>query len=409
MKSTIAIIGGGPAGFFGAITAAHQQPPQRIILLEKTRQLLSKVRISGGGRCNVTHACFDPGQLVKSYPRGGDELRGPFTRFQPRDTIDWFESRGVQLKVEEDGRMFPITDQSETIIHCLQKAAKEAGVEIWTECGVDQIERAVNGFQLHLTNGTQLHCQSILFATGSHPKTYALLKQLGHTIVPLVPSLFTFNIPDSPLIDLAGVSVQSVQVRLPELNREQVGPVLLTHWGLSGPAVLKLSAWAARELHALDYKTKVVLNWLPEHAEDEVRQILMESKRTLAMKFVSGDPPVLLPKQLWKRCLQLTGVDQEQRWSHLSNKQLQAILQQLRQMTFQINGKTTYKQEFVTSGGVHLKEVNFKSMESRICPGIYFAGEVLNIDGITGGFNFQNAWTTGWIAGKSLCINKFLD
>lgn len=404
MEHNIVIVGGGPAGFFAAITAA-QQSTHRIILLEKNRQLLSKVRISGGGRCNVTHACFDPGQLVKSYPRGGDELRGPLTRFQPRDTINWFENRGVQLKVEEDGRMFPTTDQSETIIHCLLKAAKDAGVEIWTECGLEQIMQMENGFLLHLTNGEELFCRRILFATGSHPKTYVLLKQLGHAIVPLVPSLFTFNIPDSPLVDLAGVSVQTVQVRLPEIAREQMGPVLLTHWGLSGPAVLKLSAWAARELYDLDYKTKVVLNWLPEQSEEEVRQILMRSKQICGMKFICGDPPVLLPKQLWKRCVQLAGVDQEKRWSHLSNKQLQAILHQLREMTFQISGKTTYKQEFVTCGGVHLKEVNFKTMESRICPGVYFAGEVLNIDGITGGFNFQNGWTTGWIAGSSICQN----
>lgn len=401
-QMTIAVVGGGPAGFFGAITAAQNYPQHRVILLEKNRQLLSKVRISGGGRCNVTHACFDPHALIKFYPRGGKELLGPFTRFQPRDTINWFEARGVQLKTEEDGRMFPITDQSETIIRCLEKAAAEAGVKIWTECGVNQIEYIEKGFRLSLTNGSQLDCQRLLFATGSHPKTYELLERLGHRIVPLVPSLFTFNIPTSPLHELTGISCPQVKVYLPQINKEQTGPLLITHWGISGPAVLKLSAWAARELHALDYNIEVVLDWLPQLSEAALRQILAEAKTSLKLKLVQNESPLALPKQLWKKMVELAEVNAEQRWSHLSAKHIQGLVNLIKSMTLKVSGKTTYKQEFVTCGGVDLKEVNFKTMESKICPGLFFAGEVLNIDGVTGGFNFQNAWTTGWIAGSKL-------
>lgn len=406
MLKTLVIIGGGPAGFFAAITAARLYPNRRVIILEKTRQLLTKVKISGGGRCNVTHACFDPSQLVKFYPRGEKELRGPFSRFQPKDTIRWFESQGVQLKVEEDGRMFPVTDQSETIIHCLQKAAQAAGVQIWTECGVNDVEKSVEGFNLELSNGSTLHCQKILFATGSNSKTYAILEKLGHKIDPLVPSLFTFNVPSSPLLDLAGIACSKVLVHLPGLGKEQIGPVLLTHWGLSGPAVLKLSAWGARELHACNYNTTAVINWVPDYSEEEVKEFLILSKNKLRLKSMYTEPLFSLPKQLWRRIVELSGVMMDQRWSEMSNKHMHALTGQLRKMDFKIAGKTTYKQEFVTCGGVDLKEVNFKTMESRKCPGIFFAGEVLNIDGITGGFNFQNAWTTGWIAGQSMGIDS---
>lgn len=399
---THVIVGGGAAGFFAAITCAQHYPNDSVILLEKTRQLLSKVRISGGGRCNVTHACFDPAILVKSYPRGQQELRGPFSRFQPKDTVQWFESKGVPLKVEEDGRMFPVTDSSETIIACLQNEARKAAVDIRLECGVEQIVPQEPGFLLTLSKGEQLYCDRLLIATGSAPKIYPLLEKLGHTLVPLVPSLFTFNIPDSPFIDLAGVSVSPVEVSVPEVKMEQTGPLLITHWGISGPAVLKLSAWAARELHNLDYRTKVKINWLPQLSEEDVRQELTKAKAIYAAKLVSSETPFNLPKQLWKRFLQLADIDQELRWSMLSNKALNALLSKLRSTELSIQGKTTYKQEFVTCGGISLSEVNFKTMESRLCPGLYFAGEVLNIDGITGGFNFQNAWTTGWIAGQSM-------
>ena len=400
---THVVIGGGAAGFFGAIACAQQFPHHRVLLLEKTCQLLAKVRISGGGRCNVTHACFDSALLVKQYPRGGQELRGPFSRFQPQDTIHWFEMRGVSLKTEDDGRMFPVTDSSETIINCLLQEAKNVGVEICLEHGIQQINRSNSGgFLIELTKGRQLECDRILLATGSAPKIYPLLQQLGHTIVPLVPSLFTFNIPQSPFLDLAGVAVSPVSVRLPQIGFEQMGPMLLTHWGISGPAVLKLSAWAARELHSIDYQTQVVLNWLPLLSEEELRFLLQAKKRDQAARQMGTEAFFALPKQLWKRLLTLCEISENLRWAALSHKQLQRLIGQLRTTTLDIQGKTTYKQEFVTCGGVALEEVNFKTMESRRCPHLYFAGEILNIDGITGGFNFQNAWTTGWIAGQAM-------
>lgn len=407
---THVIAGGGAAGFFTAITCAQHFPGHRVIILEKHRQLLSKVRISGGGRCNVTHACFDPAQLVKNYPRGHRELRGPFTRFQPTDTIQWFESRGVPLKTEEDGRMFPVSDSSESIIHCLMDEAKKGGVEILLEQGIEAIQRRDEdkggGFDLTLTGGRLLKCDRLMLATGSTPKVYSLVEQLGHTVVPLVPSLFTFNIPDSPFLDLAGIAVPMVKVTLPQQGFEQTGPLLITHWGVSGPAVLKLSAWAARELHGCSYQTVVMIDWLPQLAEEGVRKRLMEVKGEWGAKHVGTEPPVDLPRQLWKRLVALAGIAESLRWAGLSHGQLEGLIRRLRATELRLNGKTTHKQEFVTCGGVALEEVNFKTMESRCCPNLYFAGEILNIDGVTGGFNFQNAWTTGWIAGQSMGISR---
>lgn len=399
MKTHV-IVGGGAAGFFGAIACARKNPQDKVLLLEKTRQVLSKVRISGGGRCNVTHACFDPSVLVKNYPRGIRELLGPFNRFQPKDTIEWFEEKGVKLKTEEDGRMFPITDSSETIIHCLQKEAQASGVEVLLEHGIQKITKQNGKFLVSLLE-QEMECDTLLMASGSAPKIYPLLEVLGHSIVPLVPSLFTFNIPNSPFLDLSGIAVQA-SVQLPELNFQQTGPLLFTHWGISGPAVLKLSSWAARELHAANYETQVTINWVPHLKENELRSQLLEWKKRQAGRLVSTESPILLPKQLWKRFLALTGLIETLRWADLSHKQLQLLIEQLMATVLLIKGKTTYKQEFVTCGGIALEEVNFKTMESRLCPGLFFAGEILNIDGITGGFNFQNAWTTGWIAGNSM-------
>lgn len=400
--NVILVIGGGAAGFFAAITCAQANSSKKVILLEKNRQLLSKVRISGGGRCNVTHACFDSAQLIQNYPRGHQALRGPFSRFQPLNTIEWFKSRGVELKVEEDGRMFPITDNSETIIECLMKAAKQVGVDICTECGVESIQPTNPGFSVSLSKGNSINCERLLIATGSNTKILTCIKALGHHIEPPVPSLFTFNVPDSILLDLAGVSVAKVEASIEGTNLRQVGPILLTHWGFSGPAILKLSAWGARILHDMQYQAKLVINWFPDMSKDVLITTLNEFKQKNPAKHISSETPLPMPKNLWKKLVVMAELPSEMRWSYLSKAHLQALLNTLMKSTFQVLGKSTFKEEFVTCGGINLDEVNFKTMESKKCPGLYFAGEVLDIDGVTGGFNFQNAWTTGWIAGQSL-------
>ncbi|MCE2983829.1 MAG: NAD(P)/FAD-dependent oxidoreductase [Parachlamydia sp.] len=402
MAKKMIVVGGGAAGYFAAIVCAEAFPQHTVILLEKTRQPLAKVKISGGGRCNVTHACFDPPQLVKSYPRGSRELLGPFHQFQPRDTIAWFEKRGVQLKVEEDGRMFPITNQSETIIQCLQEAARRAKVELHLEAGVQSIKKEGDQFCLTLATEIKLKADCLLIATGSNAKIYAILEELGHTIIPPVPSLFTFNSPASPFLELAGISVDPVVVSLPEFKMEQKGPLLLTHWGFSGPAVLKLSAWGARELCAAKYQAMVKINWLPEWTQDKLREALLTRKKEMPAKQLGSESLFSLPKQLWRLLLQESGINPETRFAIFSIKHSNDLIQRLVSTQAQIQGKTTYKQEFVTCGGISLKEVNFKTMESRRCPGLFFAGEVLDIGGITGGFNFQNAWSTAWIAGHSM-------
>lgn len=396
------VIGGGAAGFFGAIACAQANSMHKVLLLEKNRQLLSKVRISGGGRCNVTHACFEPSQLVQNYPRGHRALRGPFTRFQPKDTIQWFKERGVELKVEEDGRMFPITDSSETIINCLMQSAQISGVIIKTECGIQNIHFCNPGFELHLSNGEILSCAKLLIATGSNSHVYEILKNLGHTIVPPVPSLFTFNVPDSPLLDLAGITIPSVHACIEGTELEQKGPLLLTHWGFSGPAILKLSAWGARILHEKQYQATLLLNWLPEDTKESIISVLNDWKVKNPAKMVSSESPFALPKNLWKKLIGISNIPPEMRWSHLSKALFNQLVDTLIQSRFKISGKSTFKEEFVTCGGVDLDDVNFKTMESKKCPGLYFAGEVLDIDGVTGGFNFQNAWTTSWIAGNAM-------
>ena len=399
---TLAVIGGGAAGFFGSIIAAQKAPYSRVILLEKSKQLLTKVRLSGGGRCNVTHSCFDPKLLIQNYPRGGKALLGPFSRFQPLDTIDWFKSQGVALKTENDGRIFPTTDSSETIANCLQEAARKQHVEIRTCMGINSITPADGGFELGIGNGEQLHCHRLLLACGSNVKMWELLKTLGHTIVPPVPSLFTFNTPNSPLLEMAGISISKVHVKIKDTPLEQTGPLLLTHWGFSGPAVLKLSAWGARILHEMLYKATLQINWLPDVTQHELKEQLLDFKVLSPARLIANEGPPLLPRNLWKKLIEMAGVPSTLRWSHLSTTLLQKILQQLCASTFEIDGKSTYKEEFVTCGGVALNEVDFKTMQSKCIPGLYFAGEILDIDGVTGGFNFQNAWTTAYIAGNAL-------
>lgn len=400
----VVVIGGGAAGFFGAIACAKSHPHTQVTLLEATHKSLAKVRISGGGRCNVTHACFDPAGLVQHYPRGGKALRGAFSKFQARDTVAWFAAHGVKLKTEPDGRMFPITDSSETIVDCLMKAASSAGVEIRTGAAVVSVSRQKAGFEISLKSG-DLQCDRLLLATGSSQVGYQIAKSLGHQIEPPVPSLFTFNILDDRLKELAGVSMDSVRLRLSVAGKtqlEQTGPLLITHWGLSGPAVLKLSAWGARVLHDCHYQATLLINWLPQLNPEVLRQKLLEIKSEWSKKAIATSCPFDLPRRLWQYLVSRVGINAEDRWAGSSNKILNQLVQELTQGEYLIQGKGVFKEEFVTCGGVSLKEVNFKTMESRCCPGLYFAGEILDIDGVTGGFNFQSAWTTAWLAGHAM-------
>ncbi|MEO0968660.1 MAG: NAD(P)/FAD-dependent oxidoreductase [Cyanobacteria bacterium J06639_18] len=406
-KQKIVVVGGGAAGFFGAITAARTYPHAKVILLEGSRQTLSKVRISGGGRCNVTHACFEPKALVQNYPRGGKALIGAFSRFQAKDTVDWFTKHDVKLKTEKDGRMFPVTDNSETIIDCLSKAAHFAGVEVRTGEAVNFISPTGKdgGFEITLKSEEKLQCYSVLLATGSNPSGYKIARSLGHKIKQPVPSLFTFNIQDPEFQELSGVSVKSVRVRLtvPENpHLEQTGPILITHWGVSGPAVLKLSAWGARILHSNNYQGSLQINWLPDLKQEEVRQQILAVKDEWGKRAIALHRGVDLPHRLWQYMVSRVGISAEDRWAELSKKHLNKLVQEITQARYFISGKGVFKEEFVTCGGVHLKEVDFKTMESKLVPGLHFAGEILDIDGVTGGFNFQSAWTTGYLAGLGM-------
>ncbi|HWX22052.1 MAG TPA: NAD(P)/FAD-dependent oxidoreductase [Candidatus Binatia bacterium] len=401
----IVVVGGGAAGFFAAITCAEASPEVKITLFEKSAQFLSKVRISGGGRCNVTHACFEPRELSDYYPRGGQELLAAFQIFQPRHTIAWFEARGVKLKTESDGRMFPVTDSSKTIIDCLLGAAKRAGVELLTNRAPERVTRhAQDGFEFGFAHGEALRCDCLLLATGGCrvPAAGRLAVSLGHTLEPPVPSLFTFHIAAPWLRELAGISVQAMEVSLPGLGRRDTGAVLITHAGLSGPAILRLSAWCARDLHALNYQAPLRLNWLP-HLDAQTLAGKLDALRTAQpARLVVNTPIAPLAVRLWQNLALAAGISRETRWAELSRSARHRLVQQLSLTELQVIGKTLNQEEFVTCGGVRLSEVNFKTMESRICPGLYFAGELLDIDGLTGGFNFQSAWTTGWLAGKAM-------
>lgn len=399
----VVIVGAGAAGYFAAITCAERNPARPVMVLEKAARPLAKVRISGGGRCNVTHACFEPQTLIKHYPRGARELLGPFTRFQPRDVVAFFESRGVPLKTEEDGRMFPVSDRSESIIDCLQAAADHAGVMLKTQWGVSRLEKLPSGsFRLTSTHGETLEAQKVLLATGGSTGGFALAQQLGHSIVPPVPSLFTFEVADVSLHALAGNAVSHARVELVEAGLVQEGPLLITHWGLSGPAVLKLSAWGARFLHTHGYHARLRVSWLPGWHEDRLRARFQAERETHPKRQVSTQSILGLPQRLWEWLLTRAEVPLDRKWAELTRKELGGLVQQLLSMSLEVSGKGVFKEEFVTAGGVTLKEVSMKTAESRVCPGLFLAGEVLDIDGVTGGFNFQSAWTMGWLAGQGL-------
>ena len=399
-KFDIIVIGGGAAGFFTAINAAEMDSKAKILILERGKEVLTKVRISGGGRCNVTHAEFTPSELIKNYPRGEKELRGPFHSFMTGDTIDWFEKRGVELKIEEDGRMFPVSNSSETIINCFMEEVRRLGIEVLQNHPVKSLRKSGESWDIK-TSSEEFQAKKVLVATGSNPKIWNLMEKLGHTIVPAVPSLFTFNCKDNRIEELAGVASYA-EVAVVGEKLESEGPLLITHWGFSGPGILKLSAWGARILHDLKYSFKIEVNWLPGKSEEEVFENLVQLKQQLAKQKLIKYSQFELPKRLWQNLVKAAGIEESLIWADLNKKQLISLSKQLVKGIFQINGKSTFKDEFVTAGGVDLKEVNFKTFESKKQSNLFFAGEILNIDAITGGFNFQNAWTGGYLAAKAM-------
>ncbi|MDX2287070.1 MAG: NAD(P)/FAD-dependent oxidoreductase [Bacteroidia bacterium] len=397
----ILVIGGGAAGFFGAVRAASLRPDAQVTLLERGKTCLNKVLISGGGRCNLTHACFDPKTLVRAYPRGGRELLGPFHRFGPADTAAWFEAQGVAVKTEADGRMFPQSDRSESVADALMLAAQAAGVQVRTQMPVSGIQPAPAGGWLVTAGRETLEADRLLIAAGSSERIWAQLAALGHRIELPVPSLFTFNIRDPRIEGLAGISAAAARASLLACGIEAEGPLLITHWGLSGPAILKLSAWGARSLHALGYETEVRISWTSVQA-DAVQADLAALRRTEARRLLRSCPLHGLPLRLWERLAEAAGIPADRRCADLGKQEAGALAAQLTAASFPVQGKSTFKEEFVTAGGVALEEVDFRRFGSRLHPGLFLAGEILDIDAITGGYNFQAAWTGGWIAGEAM-------
>ncbi len=413
-KRQVIVTGGGAAGFFAAIACAEADPSALVTIYEATTHPLAKVKVSGGGRCNVTHACFEPRVLVQRYPRGGRELLGAFHRWQPRDTVEWFEQRGVLLKTEADGRMFPVTDSSQTVVECLQNAAAEAGVRLVVGTGIKQVkpgEGATGTFLVTLTSGETVTCERLLLATGGNRTNtgFEIARQFGHTIEPPVPSLFTFHINDPRLQGLSGVSVPEAVTAVRGTALKERGPLLVTHWGLSGPAILKLSAWGARALHDCDYRFKLLVNWAPQFDAGSLRAELEKARAAHPKKQLGTWCPLGLPLRLWEKLLVAAGCKPDAQWATVSGATLRALAAQVGEAEFIVTGKSMFKEEFVTCGGVRLSEVDFKTMASRLAPGLHFAGEVLDIDGLTGGFNFQAAWTTGHLAGQAMALSKRAD
>lgn len=395
----IIIVGGGAAGFFTAINIVEKNPKLKVAILERGKTVLEKVRISGGGRCNVTHACFEPNELVKFYPRGEKELRGPFHQFCSGDTIEWFQKHGIELKIEADGRMFPVSNSSQTIIDCFINATQKLGISVLTSQSVQSIFKKDNLWKIE-TQSENYITEKLILATGSNPKIWEMLQNFGHAIISPVPSLFTFNIKDSRIKELPGVSAQ-VSVKVKDTKLSSNGPLLITHWGMSGPAILKLSAWGARILFDKNYQFTIFINWLNDLDADECEKILKDLKLENAKKSVSKKSPFELTNRLWESLVLASEIENETKWADLSKIQLQNLVNQLTNCSFQVNGKSTFKEEFVTAGGIDLKEINFKTMQSKLHENLYFAGEIVNIDAVTGGYNFQNAWTSGFIVANN--------
>jgi predicted Rossmann fold flavoprotein len=401
----IIIIGGGAAGFFTAINAAELNPNLKIAILERGKEVLTKVKVSGGGRCNVTHAEFLPKELSTNYPRGEKELLGPFHSFMTGDTMQWFEEKGIELKVEDDGRIFPVSDDSQSIINCFLRETERFKIQVLKSHSVQDFEQEEDFWKVKTSKG-DFSAQKIMLATGSNPKMWNMLKKLGHKIIEPVPSLFTFNIKDARIKDLPGIATEAeVKINSKKINLESKGPLLITHWGMSGPGILKLSAWGARDLEKLNYQFEIRLNWLPGVTIEEILIELKNLKSKLARQQVLKNAQFDLPKRLWKNLVVGSGVAEGTTWADLNKNQLQNLSSQLTEAIFEVNGKSTFKEEFVTAGGVDLKEVNFKTFESKLHKNLFLAGEILNIDAITGGFNFQNAWTGGFLAAKAMSEN----
>jgi hypothetical protein len=408
MSNTLVVIGGGAAGFFCAVNAARLHRDLRVILLERSSKLLSKVKVSGGGRCNVTHACFDVKEMSENYPRGAAFVKKSFRHFFTKDTIAWFEERGLPLKTEKDGRMFPVTDSSQTVIEVLLKEARKYGVEIMMNAEVTRVERKSQGFTLAVNQNTQLKADRVCIACGGFPKSamFNWVRETAHSIEEPVPSLFTFNLPGHPICSLMGVSVAEVKVKIAGTKLENAGPLLITHWGLSGPAVLKLSAWSARLLAGRKWDFTVLVNWVPLENENSLSEKLSLLRYERATQKMKTNNPFGIPQRLWEFLLLNVEIDQEIRWADLPAKLQHKLARILTAMELPVHGKTTFKEEFVTAGGVRLSEVDPNTMMSRLCPGLFFAGEVLDVDGVTGGFNFQHAWTSGFVAAKGIMNNE---
>ena len=398
MIKNIIIIGGGAAGFFCA--ANLDEKKYKITILEQNSDVLQKVKISGGGRCNVSHACFDPKELVNFYPRGNKELLSVFSKFQPGDTMDWFEQRNVPLKIENDNRIFPESNSSQTIINTLLNEIQNKKVEVKTKTSVKEITKNDEKYFIKTNNG-DFEADFVIYTTGSSPKSLKLVENLGHKIIDSVPSLFTFNIKDDLLKDLPGTSFENAEVKIPQLKTDESGPMLITHWGLSGPAILKISAWEARNLAKLNYKFEIEVNFISK-SWSEAEDIFLEFKQNHPKKTIGQSKIFDVTNRFWQKILEISKIDFNKNISNISGKEMKLILENISAKKFNVNGKSTFKDEFVTAGGVDLKEINFKNMSSKILPNFYVAGEVLNIDAVTGGFNFQACWSEAWLIAQDL-------